>query len=107
MRFQFGAYHSKAEGTHWFSVMKTTLNMIGPPVGDPAPPVQPLPEQYHAQLREMLTVLGYEVGIKVYSQVAFREVVVLRWHSKRAQCLLVGSRPLFHFLGGQANAQST
>jgi dihydrodipicolinate synthase/N-acetylneuraminate lyase len=59
MRFQFGAFHGKAEGTHWFSVMKTTLNLIGPPVGDPAPPVQPLPEQYHAQLREMLTVLGY------------------------------------------------
>jgi 4-hydroxy-tetrahydrodipicolinate synthase len=60
MRFQFGAYHSKAEGTHWFSVMKTTLNMIGPPVGDPAPPVLPLPEQYHTTLREMLVSLGYD-----------------------------------------------
>jgi len=62
MRFEFSAYHGTGEGTHWFSVMKTTLNMVGPPVGDPAPPVLPLPEQHHDTLREMLTVLGYEVS---------------------------------------------
>ncbi|MEM8945733.1 MAG: dihydrodipicolinate synthase family protein [Planctomycetota bacterium] len=61
MRFQFSAYHQKGEGVHWFSAMKATLNMIGPPVGDPAPPVLPLPERYYSELSQMLVDLGYEV----------------------------------------------
>lgn len=60
MRLQFSAYHSQRDGTHWFSVMKATLNMIGPPVGDPAPPLLPLPPQQRAELREILEGLGYE-----------------------------------------------
>ena len=42
MRLEFSAYSKRGDGPHWFSVMKTTLNMIGPPVGEPELPVQPL-----------------------------------------------------------------
>ena len=61
MRLQFSAYHSRGEGAHWFSVMKAALNMIGPPVGDPCPPVQPLPASYRRQLADSLRQLGYTV----------------------------------------------
>lgn len=61
MRLQFSAYHSRGEGANWFSVMKAALNMIGPPVGDPCPPILPLPEQFRGQLAEMLANLGYKV----------------------------------------------
>ena len=61
MRLQFQAYHSKGEGAHWFSTMKAALNMIGPPVGDPQPPIQPLPEAHRKTLADMLVNLGYEV----------------------------------------------
>lgn len=60
MRLQFSAYHSKGEGAHWFSVMKATLNMIGPFVGDPCPPVLPLPTSYRETLAENLRALGYQ-----------------------------------------------
>ena len=62
MRLQFSAYHSKGEGAHWFSVMKAALNMIGPPVGDPEPPVLPLPESYRLVLAGHLRNLGYAVS---------------------------------------------
>ncbi|MEX0792165.1 MAG: dihydrodipicolinate synthase family protein [Pirellulaceae bacterium] len=65
MRLQFGLYHSKGDGAHWFSVMKAALNMIGPPVGDPCPPVLPLEPQYHALLADSLRTLGYEVREEV------------------------------------------
>jgi 4-hydroxy-tetrahydrodipicolinate synthase len=61
MRLQFSSYHNKGEGAHWFSTMKATLNMIGPPVGDPEPPVQPLPAEYRKTLAAMLQNLGYAV----------------------------------------------
>jgi dihydrodipicolinate synthase/N-acetylneuraminate lyase len=61
MRLQFAAYSKRGEGPHWFSVMKTTLNLIGPPVGDPELPVQPLEDRYHAELISLLTALGYTV----------------------------------------------
>jgi hypothetical protein len=41
--------------------MKAALNMIGPPVGDPQPPIQPLPEVHSKTLAGLLTDLGYEV----------------------------------------------
>jgi len=65
MRLQFSSYHNRGEGAHWFSVMKATLNLVGPPVGNPAPPVLPLPEPYHEPLREILVSLGYEVSSHV------------------------------------------
>ena len=59
MRLQFQAYHTKGEGAHWFSTMKAALNLIGPPVGDPQPPVLPLPEVWRGPLIQMLKDLGY------------------------------------------------
>jgi len=62
MRMQFAAYHSKGEGAHWFSVMKATLNMIGPPVGDPEPPVLPLSRGDSETLAKALRDLGYTLN---------------------------------------------
>ncbi len=62
MRLQFQAYHSKGEGAHWFSTMKAALNMIGPAVGDPQPPVLPLPASHRKTLVELLKNLGYQVN---------------------------------------------
>ena len=59
MRMQFAAYHSRGEGPHWFSVMKAALNLIGPPVGDPCPPVLPLEETHRRTLAGILADLGY------------------------------------------------
>ena len=61
MRMQFAAYHSRGEGPHWFSIMKAALNLVGPPVGDPCPPVLPLEDRYRPQLAEILRQLGYAV----------------------------------------------
>lgn len=61
MRMQFSSYHSKGEGSHWFSVMKAGLNMIGPPVGDPEPPVLPLSDVHRRQLAQLLIALEYDV----------------------------------------------
>jgi 4-hydroxy-tetrahydrodipicolinate synthase len=61
MRLQFSAYHTKGEGAHWFSVMKAALNMVGPPVGDPCPPVLPLDSAYRPLLSQCLRALGYDV----------------------------------------------
>ena len=49
------------EGTHWCSTMNAALNRIGPPVGDPQPPIHSLPEAHRTTLAEMLVNLGYEV----------------------------------------------
>ena len=64
MRLQFSAYHSGGDGAHWFSVMKAGLNMIGPEVGDPSPPVLPLPAEFHETLARLLRALGYTVQTK-------------------------------------------
>jgi 4-hydroxy-tetrahydrodipicolinate synthase len=61
MRLQFQAYHSRGEGAHWFSTMKAALNMIGPPVGIPDPPIQPLPAALRPTLAKLLKDLGYTV----------------------------------------------
>jgi 4-hydroxy-tetrahydrodipicolinate synthase len=61
MRLQFSAYHARGDGAHWFSVMKAGLNMIGPAVGNPAPPVLPLPREYDEPLAQILRDLGYKV----------------------------------------------
>jgi 4-hydroxy-tetrahydrodipicolinate synthase len=61
MRLQFQAYHSRGEGAHWFSTMKAALNMIGPEVGNPEPPIAPLPESLRPTLAKLLKDLGYTV----------------------------------------------
>jgi 4-hydroxy-tetrahydrodipicolinate synthase len=61
MRLEFSAFSGRGNGPHWFSVMKTTLNLIGPPVGDPQLPVQPMESKHLGELIEILEGLGYEV----------------------------------------------
>jgi len=61
MRLQFSAYHNGGDGAHWFSVMKAGLNLIGPEVGDPCPPVLPLPPEFHETLAALLRDLDYTV----------------------------------------------
>ena len=61
MRLEFSAYSKRADGPHWFSVMKTTLNMIGPPIGEPELPVQPLEQSYRRKLEDLLQELGYSI----------------------------------------------
>jgi 4-hydroxy-tetrahydrodipicolinate synthase len=61
MRIQFSSYLTKGEGAHWFSVMKAALNMIGPPVGQPQPPVLPLQQEFREQVAVLLCELGYQV----------------------------------------------
>jgi 4-hydroxy-tetrahydrodipicolinate synthase len=61
MRLEFSAYSNRGQGPHWFSVMKTTLNLIGPPVGDPQLPVQPLQADRLDELTSILRGLGYQV----------------------------------------------
>lgn len=62
MRYFFRASHiARGNGAHWAAIMKTTLNMIGSPVGDPLPPIAPLDAANRAELASMLTALGYKV----------------------------------------------
>jgi dihydrodipicolinate synthase/N-acetylneuraminate lyase len=61
MRLEFSAYSDRGPGPHWFSVMKTTLNLIGPPVGDPQLPVQPMQSDRLGELTSILRALGYQV----------------------------------------------
>jgi 4-hydroxy-tetrahydrodipicolinate synthase len=58
-RFQFSAYLNGNSGAHWFSAMKATLNLIGPPVGDPQPPLAPLEHEHRDKLIRILAELGY------------------------------------------------
>lgn len=59
VQFEFAGIMT-GDDPHWFAVMKTTLNMlIGPEIGAPALPVQPLPAGDHARLAELLSAVGY------------------------------------------------
>lgn len=60
MRMQFASFLERGDGTHWFSVMKAVLNLIGPPVGDPQPPVLPLAATHRPELERIVRDLGYE-----------------------------------------------
>jgi 4-hydroxy-tetrahydrodipicolinate synthase len=62
MRLQFQAFLGRGEGPHWLSVSKGVLNLIGPSVGAPIPPVQPLSEPDVARVTAILTDLGYTVA---------------------------------------------
>lgn len=62
MRLEFAAFSGRGEGPHWFSVVKTTLNLIGPPVGDPQPPLLPLEPKHLNHLIDLLAQLGYQVA---------------------------------------------
>jgi 4-hydroxy-tetrahydrodipicolinate synthase len=60
MRMQFASFLERGEGAHWFSVMKAVLNLIGPPVGDPQPPILPLAATHRPELERIVRDLGYE-----------------------------------------------
>jgi 4-hydroxy-tetrahydrodipicolinate synthase len=62
MRLQFQAFLGRGDGPHWLSVSKGVLNLIGPYVGDPIPPVQPLSDTDRDRLTVILTDLGYRVA---------------------------------------------
>ncbi len=61
MRFQFQAFLGKGRGPQWMSVMKAALNLIGPPVGQPILPLQPLAEGDQKALMVILESLGYSI----------------------------------------------
>jgi len=60
MRLQFASFLERGDGSHWFSVMKAVLNLIGPPVGDPVPPILPLAATHRPELERIVRDLGYE-----------------------------------------------
>ncbi|MCU1490275.1 MAG: hypothetical protein JWM85_1680 [Acidimicrobiaceae bacterium] len=61
MRLQFSAFLGRGDGPHWLSVSKGTLNLIGPSVGSPLPPLQAIEREHEERLAEILRSLGYEV----------------------------------------------
>lgn len=61
MRMQFQAFLGRGAGPQWLSVAKAALNLIGPPVGSPIPPLEPLGEKDRAQLAGILGGLGYKL----------------------------------------------
>ncbi len=63
MRMQFRGYLQRGGDPNWFSVMKAALNLIGPSVNDPLPPIRRLGDQDMAKLRGLLKNLGYEITL--------------------------------------------
>ncbi|MBA3518716.1 MAG: dihydrodipicolinate synthase family protein [Rhizobiales bacterium] len=62
MRYVFRASHiARGNGPHWAAIMKAALNMIGPPVGIPQPPIASLSTEDSSQLAGLLRDLGYSV----------------------------------------------
>jgi 4-hydroxy-tetrahydrodipicolinate synthase len=61
MRLVFREHLGGGGDPNWLSVMKATVNLIGPPVGEPHPPIQPLDAQTKTALAAMLRKLGYQV----------------------------------------------
>jgi 4-hydroxy-tetrahydrodipicolinate synthase len=61
MRLVFREHLGSGNDPNWLAIMKATLNMIGPPVGDPLLPIQPLDPQTKGILAGMLRDLGYQV----------------------------------------------
>jgi len=59
MRLQFQAFLGRGEGPQWLAVSKGVLNLIGPPVGTPILPIQPIGDGDRARLHAVLTDLGY------------------------------------------------
>jgi len=62
MRFVFqGSHIARGEGAHWAAIMKAGLSMIGPDVGEPQAPSNPLSKAHAATLAALLKSLGYRV----------------------------------------------
>jgi 4-hydroxy-tetrahydrodipicolinate synthase len=61
MRLVFREHLGAGNDPNWLSIMKATLNMIGPSVGDPLLPIQPLDSETKKTIAEMVRELGYTV----------------------------------------------
>lgn len=62
VQLEFGGTATAAD-PQWFSVMKAALRLlIGPEVGEPAAPIQPLAPEHEEVLQKALMGLGYLVG---------------------------------------------
>ncbi len=66
MRLIFSEHLGAGEDPNWLSIMKAAVNMIGPTVGDPLPPIQPLDAHTKRMLAALLRDLGYQVHEQVY-----------------------------------------
>jgi len=66
MRLIFSEHLGAGEDPNWLSIMKAAVNMIGPAVGDPLPPIQPLDAHTKRVLAALLRDLGYQVHEQVY-----------------------------------------
>jgi len=65
MRLIFREHLGAGEDPNWLSIMKAAVNMIGPAVGDPLPPIQPLDAHTKRMLAALLRGLGYQVHEQV------------------------------------------
>jgi 4-hydroxy-tetrahydrodipicolinate synthase len=61
MRLVFREHLGAGNDPNWLSIMKATLNMIGPSVGDPLLPIQPLDPETKKTIAGMVRALGYQV----------------------------------------------
>jgi 4-hydroxy-tetrahydrodipicolinate synthase len=61
MRLVFREHLGGGNDPNWLAIMKAALNMMGPSVGDPLLPIQPLDPRTRERLAGMLRDLGYQV----------------------------------------------
>jgi 4-hydroxy-tetrahydrodipicolinate synthase len=64
MRLQFRGAFNGGDDPNWLSVMKATLNLVGPPIGNPSLPGQPLDPATTRLLASILRDLGYQVPLE-------------------------------------------
>ena len=63
MRLVFKEHIGPGNDPNWLGIMKAAVNMIGPSVGDPLAPVQPLDARTKQTLADMLRALGYGIRL--------------------------------------------
>jgi dihydrodipicolinate synthase/N-acetylneuraminate lyase len=61
MRFIFETRTNHVDGAHWLGIMKASLNMTGPDVGEPLPPSGSIDTAQKKKLAGLLKALGYEI----------------------------------------------
>jgi 4-hydroxy-tetrahydrodipicolinate synthase len=61
MRLVFREHLGAGNDPNWLAIMKAALNMVGPSVGDPLLPIQPLDEPTKDTLAVLLGNLGYKL----------------------------------------------
>ncbi len=58
VRAEFGPYAPEMVGTHTISVIKASLQILGQPVGDPIPPLQPVRDTALSYLHQIVTSIA-------------------------------------------------